>query len=69
MKVLDSSVLGEEWEGLNCVEDDVIFLGKSRQAFQAGGRAQTGSNRNVLECRIQAASLGQVVLDPRVSVM
>lgn len=36
VKVLDSSVLGEEWEGLNCVEDDVIFLGKSRQAFQAG---------------------------------
>lgn len=54
---------------LNCVEDDVIFLGKSRQAFQAGGRAQTDSNQNVFKCRIQAASLGQVVLEPRVTVM
>lgn len=45
-KVLDSSVPGEEREGLNCVEDGVVCLrekGKGRPSRQGEERSQAGT--------------------------
>lgn len=70
VKMSGSSESEEKWEGLNCVEDGMIFLGKkgkgrhSRQSEEHRGR-----NGNVWECRIQEASPRWVMLDPWMSVM
>lgn len=60
VKVLDSSVLGEEWEGLNSVEDGVILFQQGEEHKQAG--------TEVCERRILGASHSHVLLGPRVSV-
>ena len=70
--MLDKSLLEEEWEGSDCVEHGMLFLGKKgkgRHSRQEKERKQGRGQRCVKECSIQGALHFWVMFDPWVSVV